>query len=363
MSSSSSPSAARRRFLKQCALVGLASTLPANASSWLQPNPSRACRQRPSPLTPAHFPRCPRLIRPPAGLASNSASAPAQRSSRRKPGRRRPNSGWLGGAGESWSAALTTSTAAPSRISSMTRISNQSAKVRRVAPHAPGPQWHDRPSTNDDWWPRMSCSGLTNIKRQTGDPRVIPLMDRYYRHQCRAAQPSPPRLGQFAGRTPPSASYGSITAPARRISSISPVSSTSRATLVAQYATSSSPALTAADLKARPRQRLKDFASPRTASTTARPSRRPRLVPGLGSPSDRAAVLKMIAELDQYHGLPNGMFSCDEHLAGTDPTAAPSSAPSLNTCSRSSVPSPSWATRPRRPPRAPRLQTPCRHPH
>ena len=39
-----------------------------------------------------------------------------------------------------------------------------------------------------------------------------------------------------------------------------------------------------------------------------------------GSPSDRAAVLKMIAELDKYHGLPNGMFSCDEHLAGPDPT-------------------------------------------
>jgi DUF1680 family protein len=28
----------------------------------------------------------------------------------------------------------------------------------------------------------------------------------------------------------------------------------------------------------------------------------------------------MISELDKYHGLPNGMFSCDEHLAGTDPS-------------------------------------------
>ena len=30
--------------------------------------------------------------------------------------------------------------------------------------------------------------------------------------------------------------------------------------------------------------------------------------------------LKMIAELNKYHGLPNGMFSCDEHLAGRDPS-------------------------------------------
>ena len=28
----------------------------------------------------------------------------------------------------------------------------------------------------------------------------------------------------------------------------------------------------------------------------------------------------MISELNKYHGLPNGMFSCDEHLAGLDPS-------------------------------------------
>jgi len=39
-----------------------------------------------------------------------------------------------------------------------------------------------------------------------------------------------------------------------------------------------------------------------------------------GSSTDRDAVLRMISELDKYHGLPNGMFSCDEHLAGRDPS-------------------------------------------
>lgn len=39
-----------------------------------------------------------------------------------------------------------------------------------------------------------------------------------------------------------------------------------------------------------------------------------------GADSDRQAVLKMISELDRYHGLPNGMFSCDEHLAGRSPS-------------------------------------------
>ena len=39
-----------------------------------------------------------------------------------------------------------------------------------------------------------------------------------------------------------------------------------------------------------------------------------------GSASDRGELNRQLAELDQYHGLPNGMFSGDEHLAGPDPS-------------------------------------------
>ncbi len=39
-----------------------------------------------------------------------------------------------------------------------------------------------------------------------------------------------------------------------------------------------------------------------------------------GSEADRRGGMRMIAELDKYHGLPNGMFSCDEHLAGPNPS-------------------------------------------
>src|SRR5215469_2085389 len=38
------------------------------------------------------------------------------------------------------------------------------------------------------------------------------------------------------------------------------------------------------------------------------------------SGEDRSAVHRQLALLDRYHGLPNGMFSCDEHLAGLDPS-------------------------------------------
>ena len=39
-----------------------------------------------------------------------------------------------------------------------------------------------------------------------------------------------------------------------------------------------------------------------------------------GSDVDRRGFQQMLDALDKYHGLPNGMFSCDEHLAGRNPS-------------------------------------------
>jgi hypothetical protein len=39
-----------------------------------------------------------------------------------------------------------------------------------------------------------------------------------------------------------------------------------------------------------------------------------------GDPADRDAIFRMIATLDRFHGQASGVFSCDEHLAGRDPS-------------------------------------------
>ena len=39
-----------------------------------------------------------------------------------------------------------------------------------------------------------------------------------------------------------------------------------------------------------------------------------------GDPTDRDGIYRMQRQLDAYHGLPNGMFSADEHIAGPDPS-------------------------------------------
>jgi DUF1680 family protein len=39
-----------------------------------------------------------------------------------------------------------------------------------------------------------------------------------------------------------------------------------------------------------------------------------------GDSADRQAIYRMLKQLDQHHGLPDGIFSCDEHYAGLDPS-------------------------------------------
>ena len=40
------------------------------------------------------------------------------------------------------------------------------------------------PASNDDWWPRIvMLKALTQYHEVTGDARVIPVMDKYFRYQ------------------------------------------------------------------------------------------------------------------------------------------------------------------------------------
>ncbi len=96
------------------------------------------------------------------------------------------DSGWLGGAGESWErgpyyadglvplAYLLDDAALISKANKCVgwTLENQ---------HASG--WIG-PAKNRDWWPNMvMLKALTQYQEASGDARVIPLMERYFRHQ------------------------------------------------------------------------------------------------------------------------------------------------------------------------------------
>jgi hypothetical protein len=239
-----------------------------------------------------------------------------------------PTSGWLGGAGESWERG-------PYFLDGLIPLAyllnddGLKAKAQKYIEWTIGSQTANGmfgPVSNDDWWPRMvMLKALAQYQEATADPRVIPMMKRYFAYQ-RVTLPARPlaEWGKFRWQD-------------------------QVLTILWLYDRTADPALL--DLMNLLRAQGHDWVKQydnfpykerMSESHIALLSR----IPGLqevkmathgvnngeavktgavwsrvsGSNSDRQATLKMISELDRYHGLPNGMFSCDEHLAGRNPS-------------------------------------------
>lgn len=96
------------------------------------------------------------------------------------------DSGWLGGAGESWERGpYYTDGIVP--LAWLLEDPRLIAKARKWVSWTLDNQHPDGwigPRKNTDWWPNMvMLKALTQWQEATGDPRVIPVMERYFRHQ------------------------------------------------------------------------------------------------------------------------------------------------------------------------------------
>ena len=238
-----------------------------------------------------------------------------------------PDSGWLGGKGESWERGpyyldglvpLAYLLNDPALIAKAKRyidwtLSNQSASG-----------WLG-PASNTDWWPNMvMLKVLTQYQEATGDERVVPALTRYFEHHAAEAAARP--LHDWA-----------IYRWADELASI-----------VWLFNRTADPRLLqlARTLQSQGmdwRTHFEQF--PFTGKTSAKllgfggserlPARGMRahgvnVAMGLktaalwslvsGDAADRDAVIGALATLDRHHGQPNGMFSADEHHAGRDPS-------------------------------------------
>jgi len=239
-----------------------------------------------------------------------------------------PTSGWLGGTGESWERG-------PYYLDGLIPLAYLLDDERLKAKAQKFIEWTIKsqasngmfgPVSNDDWWPRMvMLKALTQYHEATADPRVIPRMTRYFEYQL-ATLP-----------TRPLTSWGRFRWQDQVLTVLWLYDRTADPTLVdlmkllhaqgydwqAQYdhfqytqrmseshleLTSKMPGFQ--DI----RMATHGVNNGQAVKTGALWSR----ISGLSA--DRQSVLKMISELDRYHGLPNGMFSCDEHLAGRNPS-------------------------------------------
>jgi hypothetical protein len=238
-----------------------------------------------------------------------------------------PNSGWLGGSGESWERG-------PYFLDGLIPLAWLLDDARLKAKAQKYLDWtltHQQangmigPASNDDWWPRfVILKALTQYHEATADPRVIPLMDKYFRHQ----------LAALPGR--PLRDWGKFRWQDEALSVIWLYNRTGEAYLldlarllhqqgydwIAEAADFPyKQKITAEYIKLNEGGGLKDLALA-THGVNNGQALKTGAVWSLvsGSATDRAATAQMLGELDRYHGLPNGMFSCDEHLSGRDPS-------------------------------------------
>ncbi len=320
----------RRRFLKQSSLAGVACALPAH-SLWAatDQSTSRTVKDR-APLHPGAFYSLPLGSVRPAGWLRRQLEIQANGLTGHLDETWAdvgPNSGWLGGTGESWERG-------PYFLDGLIPLAwlLDDARLRAKAQKYidwilthPAGSGMIGPASNDDWWPRIvALKALAQYQEFTGDPRVIPLMDRYFRYQ----------LAELPKR--PLRDWGKFRWQDELLSVIWLYNRTGSAYLldlakllheqgydwVAQFANFQfKEKITAEFIKLNEGGGLKDLAlSTHGVNNGQAVKTGPLWSLVSGSDTDRKASAQMIAELDKYHGLPNGMFSCDEHLSGRDPS-------------------------------------------
>ncbi len=237
------------------------------------------------------------------------------------------NSGWLGGSGESWERG-------PYYLDGLLPLAYQldDARLKAVAQtfidwilEHPSPNGMLGPQKNDDWWPRIvMLKVLAQYEELTGDKRVIPAMDRYFRYQLAELPQRPLRdWAKFRWQD----EVLSVVWLYQRTGSpylldLARLLHTQGYDWVGSFDDFRyKQKITAEFIKLEQGQGLADLALATHGVNNGQALKcGPIWSLVSGEKHDRAGARHMLDQLDQYHGLPNGMFSCDEHLAGLDPS-------------------------------------------
>jgi len=238
-----------------------------------------------------------------------------------------PKSGWLGGNGESWERG-------PYYMDGLIPLafllgdSRLLAKANKWVEWTltnPSPEGWIGPVRNKDWWPNMvMLKVLAQYQEASGDPRVIPLMDKYFRFHLQHLSDRP--LKDWAvfrwyeelqsviwlyNRT----GDHQLLELARGLQS--------RGFNWKDYFDHFPFRLKTnrEELDLKPGMGLPQKAMSAHGVNNAMAMKSSGLWWLLsGDESDREAVPRLLERLDTYHGVPNGMFTCDEHYAGLDPS-------------------------------------------
>lgn len=238
-----------------------------------------------------------------------------------------PNSGWLGGTGESWERG-------PYYLDGLVPLAYllDDARLKEKAQryidwtlnHA-STDGMIGPKSNDDWWPRMvMAKALTQYQEATGDPRVIPVLSRYFAYQLASLPALPLR------------DWGRYRWHDEALSVVWLYNRTGDAKLVELFRKLSQQGYDwqaqFADFRFTQRTTPESIALKENSPLTERGMQTHGVNVAMalkmspvrwlvtGDAADRAGINMMLEKLYEYHGLPNGIFSADEHLAGLNPS-------------------------------------------
>jgi hypothetical protein len=231
------------------------------------------------------------------------------------------NSAWLGGTGEGWERG-------PYFLDGLLPLAYLLDDPVLVAKARKWVDWtldHQRPDGDigpektfgkdtNDWWPKMvMLKALTQYQEVTGDARVIPVMEKYFAYQAAQLDSNP--LHEWAqyrwGDELLSIIWlynrdgdAKLLDLARKIAG----QGFDWKGLYAAYPYTEKVEKKAANLAS---HGVNNAMAIKTGALWSLIS---------GNADDREASRQMLATLDRYHGLPNGTFAADEHLAGKDPS-------------------------------------------
>jgi hypothetical protein len=235
-----------------------------------------------------------------------------------------PNSAWLGGTGEAWERG-------PYFLDGLVPLAyllddpKLKAKVQKWVDWTLTHQGADGsigPVVNQDWWPRMiMLKALTQYQEAIGVSRVIHLMQRYFAFQAHELPSRPLR------------DWGKYRWQDELVSVLWLYNRTGDPSLLSlakalrdqgydwktqfdhfEYREKTNRSMLSATGGGLPDRAMQTHGVNNAMALKMSPVW--SLVSG--SAEDRNAIYQQIKMLDEYHGIPNGMFSADEHVAGTD---------------------------------------------
>jgi DUF1680 family protein len=237
------------------------------------------------------------------------------------------NSGWIGGTGESWERApyfldglvpLAYSLGDQRLIEKAKKwvnwtIEHQRADGRIGAELGKG-KYATARQESDTWWPNMiMLKVLTQYHEATNDPRVIPLMEKYFDYQMNLLDKAPLRewaAHRWADQVLSLVWFYNRTGNAKALELARKLHAQAY-DWKAHFANFKYKQKTTKGQDNLQSHGVNHAMAIKTSAVWWQLS---------GDESDRRAIHQLYDQLDRYHGQVTGVHSCDEHLAGLDPT-------------------------------------------